>query len=53
MEKQTERLRQEAGSTEELLLPTKVPADQDPFAAAALSHYCLAVFNLNEFIYVD
>lgn len=36
-----------------LALPTGLPAGADPYRAAALTDFCLALFNLNEFVYVD
>jgi len=33
--------------------PDAFPANTDPRAAAALTDLCLALFNLNEFVYVD
>jgi hypothetical protein len=36
-----------------LALPIPLPSECDPFEAAALVDYCLAVFNTNEFVYVD
>jgi hypothetical protein len=37
----------------ELALPETMPEATDPYAAAALTDFCLALFNLNEFVYVD
>ena len=37
----------------ELALPDNLPADRDVHEAAALTGFCLAMFNLNEFVYVD
>jgi hypothetical protein len=31
----------------------RFPPGADPEEAAALTYFCLALFNLNEFIYVD
>ena len=36
-----------------LAIPDKLPEGTDPIAAAALTDFCLALFNVNEFIYVD
>jgi hypothetical protein len=37
----------------EVALPDPLPDGCDPYSAAALSGLCLALFNLNEFIYID
>src|SRR5262249_44535946 len=37
----------------ELSLPAEMPEGTDPYSAAALTEFCLVLFNLNEFIYVD
>lgn len=47
------RLKSENRPAAELALPDRVPASSDSYQAAALTDFCLAVFNLNEFIYVD
>ncbi|MBP88370.1 MAG: hypothetical protein CMJ64_16920 [Planctomycetaceae bacterium] len=48
---QTKLLIDESRSGAELALPC--PTDIDPVAAAALTHICLALFNSNEFLYID
>ncbi|MDA1050066.1 MAG: DUF1549 and DUF1553 domain-containing protein [Planctomycetota bacterium] len=50
---QAVRLQQESRSRDELALPLPCPTDIDPYAAAALTDLCLALFNSNEFIYID
>ncbi|MCH7686352.1 MAG: hypothetical protein IH899_06685 [Planctomycetes bacterium] len=45
--------RSENRNAEELALPESMPAGTDIFAAAALTDFCLAIFNLNEFLYID
>lgn len=50
---QAQRLRDEQRAPETLALPDEPAAADDPFAAAALVDYCLALFNANEFLYVD
>jgi len=50
---QIELLRREARPTTELALPLPCPVDMDPYAAAALTDLCLALFNSNEFLYID
>jgi hypothetical protein len=49
----TDRLRREGRDRDELALPTVLPDGADPYEAAALTDLCLALFNLNEFVYVD
>ena len=50
---QTALLREEGRRAEELARPIPCPADADPYEAAALTDLCLALFNANEFVYVD
>jgi hypothetical protein len=50
---QAAKLRQAKRPAEALALPRPMPTDVDPYVAAALTDYCLALFNLNEFVYVD
>ena len=50
---QASQLSQESRAREELALPTRCPASIDPYAAAAFTDMCLALFNSNEFIYID
>jgi hypothetical protein len=50
---QRQRLAAEARPREELALPVDLPDAADPYAAAALVDACLAIFNANEFVYVD
>ncbi|MBS0260520.1 MAG: DUF1553 domain-containing protein [Planctomycetes bacterium] len=53
LREQALRLR-EAGRTEaDLALPAWRPPTTDVYTAAALVDFCLALFNLNEFVYVD
>ena len=47
------RLRGENAASETLALPLPLAAGADPYAAAALVEFCLALFNTNEFAYVD
>ncbi len=53
LKEQRERLAREARPRDELALPVDCPAGVDPYAAAALVDACLAIFNTNEFLYVD
>jgi hypothetical protein len=50
---QTAMLRESNRQPSELALPANMPEGMDPQAAAALTDFCLALFNLNEFVYVD
>ncbi|MSR58747.1 MAG: DUF1553 domain-containing protein [Planctomycetaceae bacterium] len=50
---QAARLRDSNRPATDLALPRPYPAGTDPYAAAALTDFCLALFNLNEFVYVD
>ena len=52
-DEQHERLAKEARPREELALPVDCPEAADPYRAAALVDACLAIFNANEFVYVD
>ena len=47
------RLKQEGHDPAALALPHPLPPGTDVFEAAALTDLCLAIFNLNEFVYVD
>jgi hypothetical protein len=47
------RLRGATRTTEELLSPLPAGSAVDPCASDALIEFCLSMFNLNEFIYVD
>lgn len=51
--KHTQLLTSEARPAAELALPLPRPAKIDPYAAAALTDMCLAMFTSNEFIYID
>jgi len=53
IEDQAAKLKASNRPAAELALPSTMPADADPYAAAALTDFCLALFNLNEFVYVD
>src|SRR5262249_18723783 len=50
---QAARLKDTNRPAAELALPSTMPAGADPYTAAALTDFCLALFNLNEFVYVD
>lgn len=50
---QAARLRADRRQASELAVPTGLPQNSDPFHAAALTDLCLALFNLNEFVYID
>ncbi len=50
---QAERLRGEDRDVNSLALPLASEQPEDPFAAAALVDLCLALFNANEFLYLE
>src|SRR5262249_41115705 len=50
---QADLLRDRLRARERLSLPPDLPPGSDPAAAAALVDFCLALFNRNEFLYVD
>ena len=50
---ESDRLRQHGRNASKLALPDDFPQRTDIYQAAALTDYCLALFNLNEFIYID
>ncbi len=49
----TTRLDAEGRPSEDLALPEPLPVDRSPTSAAAFTTFCLSLFNLNEFIYID
>ena len=51
--RQSADLRADGASSAGLALPAPLPPNCDPYEAAALVDFCLAVFNTNEFAYVD
>jgi hypothetical protein len=57
LQSQAEKLRQSNRPIADLALPNPTPnltpRSADPYANAALVDFCLALFNLNEFVYVD
>jgi hypothetical protein len=54
LERQAKRLREEGRGASALALPsTPPPSGTDVHSVAALTDFCLALFNLNEFIYLD
>ena len=50
---QVDLLTAEARNTKSLALPIPFPTKIDPYMAAALTDVCLAMFNSNEFLYLD
>jgi hypothetical protein len=50
---QAERLRGEGRPAESLALPSEGARASDPYRAAALVDFCLALFNANEFLYLE
>jgi len=53
LERQSAALRQEGRATANLAAPLPDAGGMDDFGAAAWVDYCLALFNLSEFIYID
>ncbi len=53
MDQQRKLAQKERRSANRLALPIPLPAGLNPYQATAYTDLCLAVFNLNEFIYVD
>ncbi|MGE5192963.1 MAG: DUF1549 and DUF1553 domain-containing protein [Deltaproteobacteria bacterium] len=53
LDEQRAKLKQSNRPMTELAMPEMLPEGTDPYAAAALTDFCLALFNLNEFVYVD
>jgi hypothetical protein len=53
LEDQAARLRGDKRSPKDLALPIPASGELDPFSAAAMTDLCLALFNTNEFVYID
>jgi hypothetical protein len=53
VKQQATQLRQESRPREQLALPSRCPDNIDPYEAAVFTDVCLALFNSNEFIYID
>jgi hypothetical protein len=53
LERDLERIKQSGRSPDELALPKDIPPGVSPSQAATITDLCLALFNLNEFIYID
>lgn len=53
LENQAIQLKGSNRSVAELALPVPLPDGVDPLKAAAVTDFCLALFNLNEFVYID
>ncbi len=53
LERQTAALAAGGDATADDSLPIPLPADQDPAHSTALVDFCHAIFNSNEFLYVD
>jgi hypothetical protein len=51
--KQAALIRGETQDRTQLALPSPMREDADPYAAAALTDFCLALLNVSEFVYVD
>lgn len=50
---QTTRLSKAGRKAEQLALPTGLPNGADRYPSAAFTDFCLVLFNLNEFVYID
>lgn len=53
LQKQSESIRTRMAENRPVLLPVFVPDGMDPARAAALVDFCHALFNANEFVYVN
>lgn len=50
---QTTRLSQSGRKASQLAMPSDLPRGADVYPSAAFTDFCLVLFNLNEFIYID
>ena len=53
LDQQVQTLKEEAGSGYPPEVKVELPSDVDPYFAAALADFCLVMFNLDEFLFVD
>lgn len=53
LDRETTQIKASGRATATLAVPANLPETVDPCRAAALTDFCLALFNLNEFVYVD
>ena len=53
LDRQSAILKSGARQRDQLALPVPCPPLEDPHQAAALTDYCLAIINSNEFVYLD
>ena len=53
LDRQADLIRDRLRNRQPVRLPPGLPIGADPAAAAALADFCLALFNRNEFLYVD
>jgi hypothetical protein len=53
LDDQARKLKKSNRAASDLAVPATLPDDVEPCSAAALTDFCLALFNLNEFVYVD
>ena len=53
LDAETQRIQSADRKPTDLAIPDKLPEGVTPAEAAALTDLCLALFNLNEFVYVD
>ena len=53
LDQQSQALKASGRAASELALPPESPPSIDPYRVVATVDYCLALFNLNEFVYVE
>lgn len=53
LDQQRDLLRREARPADSLAMPSPYPDDSDPYFGAAFVDLCLALFNSNEFVFLD
>jgi hypothetical protein len=53
LQRQAGVLRSERRPADQLGLPTHFPEQIDAYEAAALTEFCLALFNASEFLYIE
>jgi Protein of unknown function (DUF1553)/Protein of unknown function (DUF1549) len=53
LDRETAQIKASGRAVSALAIPANLPETVEPFRAAALTDFCLALFNLNEFVYVD
>ena len=53
LQEETQRMFDSKRPVNELSVPEHIPKEVTVQTAAALTEFCLAILNLNEFVYVD